>query len=276
MQSPTAIALRALVMLLFLIAVPVIAIFNGQIREAAKAWLDGRSAVAAPAKPGANPASPAPLAGEVASQAPPYKSSAAALPGSVGPATPPAAAAKEKPKSDGGWMSPPQPVGSPAAKAELVDNKVRPANFEQPLARPGDVPNWPSPNDRGNSPHVLAVNPRVDEANAQLNVPNHSAGDQLAGRSPMPVEPRFDREPQSSAGESMQSMQQRLQELGATYYRLETWGAGGEQYRFYCMVAVGQDASFVRCFQAVDVDAMKAMQQVLAQTEAWRANRPAF
>lgn len=68
-----------------------------------------------------------------------------------------------------------------------------------------------------------------------------------------------------------QEIQHRLRELGATYYLLETWGPGGEQFRFHCQVAVAGNSSYARSFEAVGANALEAMEEVLQQVELWRA-----
>ncbi len=64
--------------------------------------------------------------------------------------------------------------------------------------------------------------------------------------------------------------QQRLREFGATYYVLEATGPKGDQFRFHCKIALPNSPGFERHFEATDVDATKAMQNVLQQVEAWR------
>jgi hypothetical protein len=66
---------------------------------------------------------------------------------------------------------------------------------------------------------------------------------------------------------------QRLRDLGATYYLLETWGRNGELYRFHCKMAVAGSRSYTRHFEATSADAALAMRSVLEQVEAWRAGR---
>jgi len=66
---------------------------------------------------------------------------------------------------------------------------------------------------------------------------------------------------------------QRLRDLGATYYLLETWGRNGELYRFHCKMAVAGGQGFTRHFEATSGDAALAMRSVLEQVEAWRAGR---
>ena len=63
---------------------------------------------------------------------------------------------------------------------------------------------------------------------------------------------------------------QRLRALGATQYRLETWGVSGELYRFRAMVAVAGRTSHNRYFQATDADSLCAFERVVEQVEQWR------
>jgi hypothetical protein len=65
----------------------------------------------------------------------------------------------------------------------------------------------------------------------------------------------------------------RLRELGATYYLLETWGNEGQRFRFHCKMAIGGNPSYTRHFEATDREALQAMARVLADVEGWRAGR---
>jgi len=67
-------------------------------------------------------------------------------------------------------------------------------------------------------------------------------------------------------------IQQRLRELGATYYVLETWGDRGEYYRFHARMALGTGEDHVRHFDATDTDPLAAMARVLSEVERWRAS----
>ena len=70
-------------------------------------------------------------------------------------------------------------------------------------------------------------------------------------------------------------MEQRLRQLGATYYLLETWGTTGDRYRFLCKMALAGSADYDRnrIFQATAADPLRAMQNVLEQVEQWRSGR---
>jgi len=48
------------------------------------------------------------------------------------------------------------------------------------------------------------------------------------------------------------AMQDRLRQLGATYYLLETWGNQRQFYRFYCQMAVGGNSSYTHYFEATN------------------------
>ena len=65
------------------------------------------------------------------------------------------------------------------------------------------------------------------------------------------------------------AIQDRLRQLGATYYLLESWGNQQQLYRFYCKMAVGGSADYTRCFEATDAEPLQAMVQVLRQVETW-------
>ncbi len=68
-------------------------------------------------------------------------------------------------------------------------------------------------------------------------------------------------------------MERRLRELGATYYLLETWGNESEHYRFHCKMAIANNATHTRQFEATDTDPLRAMGRVVEQVEAWRTGR---
>lgn len=64
----------------------------------------------------------------------------------------------------------------------------------------------------------------------------------------------------------------RLRELGAVYYLLETWGNDGQRFRFHCKMAISGNPNHTRHFEAIDRDALQAMGKVLAEVETWRAD----
>jgi len=66
-------------------------------------------------------------------------------------------------------------------------------------------------------------------------------------------------------------VQERLRELGATHYQLESWSNEPPLYRFCCKMAIGGNASYTRYFEATHANAVQAMNLVLDQVETWRS-----
>jgi hypothetical protein len=73
----------------------------------------------------------------------------------------------------------------------------------------------------------------------------------------------------AKASADIDDIPKRLQQLGATYYVLESWGNDQLLYRFYCKMAVMENSNFTHCFEATDSDPRQAMQSVLRQVESW-------
>lgn len=61
-----------------------------------------------------------------------------------------------------------------------------------------------------------------------------------------------------------------LRQLGATYYRLEKWGDDGGLFRFQCKMSVGGDPHVNRHFEATDADANRAIEYVVQHVRQWR------
>jgi hypothetical protein len=73
------------------------------------------------------------------------------------------------------------------------------------------------------------------------------------------------------AGDQFTTIQQRLRQLGATWYALETWGNEG-RFHFTCRVSVDGNPSLNRLFQASDAEAIQAMAKVLRDVERWKSS----
>lgn len=69
-----------------------------------------------------------------------------------------------------------------------------------------------------------------------------------------------------------EAIQQRLRQLGAIYYMLESWGHEGN-YRFICRIAIDGNPEYTRYFEATGHDGLTAMNGVLQQVEAARQLR---
>ncbi len=68
-----------------------------------------------------------------------------------------------------------------------------------------------------------------------------------------------------------ESVQRRLQELGAVYFRLEDTGETPGRYRFRCELPLPGNATYLRPFEHADADPDRAMQAVLDEVELWLA-----
>lgn len=73
--------------------------------------------------------------------------------------------------------------------------------------------------------------------------------------------------------EQVASIEQRLQALGAAQYQLEPWGNSGRLYRFWCEVDLDGSQRRLQHWEAIDVDPVAAMRDVLGQIETWTAQR---
>lgn len=67
--------------------------------------------------------------------------------------------------------------------------------------------------------------------------------------------------------------EQRLREMGATYYRLEAWGSDGSFYRCSCSVPLSPRSRATRHFESIEAAPSQAIDAVMKQVETWRAKR---
>jgi hypothetical protein len=267
MQSSTAIAIRALVMLIVLISVPLFAIFGKNLPEVIKGLLDGRSLVLTPSSgqnTAGNTAAPSnPFAQSVPYRATPDSGGSSAAAGGensadvrssragAGPlATQPAsfqAPSEAAPIGQDAFANRDLKVGPAPASVNSANGRMEPAQPRfgntmdtslSPSDRQWGTPATTRPNEMAAAPVVLP--------NATTN-----AGDEKFHRA-----------------------EARLRELGATYYMLESWGADNSQYRFVCKMAMNGNPGMNQFFQATKNDAWGAMEDVLAQVEQWRTQPP--
>jgi hypothetical protein len=122
------------------------------------------------------------------------------------------------------------------------------------------------------------------EANAILSVPARPivalgdpsagvipAGYDAPGDSARPLAPAAQASPTI---EPFTAIQNRLRQLGATYYLLESWGTQQQLYRFHCRIAVGGNPDYTHYFEATGVDPLATMAQVVQQVESRRGALP--
>jgi hypothetical protein len=74
----------------------------------------------------------------------------------------------------------------------------------------------------------------------------------------------------ASQKQTFEKIGDRLKQLGVTDYRLESWGNGGKLFRFECRVALDRAGNLTQQFEATHTDPVQAMLTVLYKIESWR------
>ena len=248
MQSSAVMAIRATVLLVCLVAVPVIAVCGKNAPEVVKSFL--RDYTGGPAK--------APAADTDSTDAPVFR------PGLL------AAAAGSKVAQTGG----PAPLSAhdSLASAQALGNAGPPRPLSTPSSGPiAALQPRPSTNGQTGAPISTAdgqPGPEVTRVGHQVE--NPVAG--LNGSDPrIAPGPRGTESTNRFPPDYFRSAETRLRALGATYYLLETLGPTGDQYRFICKVAAQGQPQQMLAFFAVESDALAAMNNVVRQVESWRS-----
>lgn len=264
MQSSTMVALRTMVMVTCLVAVPLAAVVGTALPKVLKSALHGETASFASRtdSPGVviedepqSPAVRAPLlAGEVAeasSEAAPDDEPPADHPVPVARITavrpaaggPVATVTDVRPSTGGSvaqtaplWSAPPRTArssgGPPTATQSRAPRPLLKTDYTPPPVQPAAI--------------------RVDDgADAPLASLHRPAG----------------------PNDSFARSERRLRELGATHYRLETWGARGEFYRCTCNIPMRPRSPAARHFEGIEPAPSEAIDAVIRQVEHWRAER---
>jgi hypothetical protein len=117
-------------------------------------------------------------------------------------------------------------------------------------------------------PAPLLTTPSDERAPARADKTLPSIG---AFENPLPQP-----EPVSGEAVGLPQMYARLEELGASNPQLTPWGKSGQLYRFHCRAALHDAPTCVRHFEAVAVEPVAAVEQVVAKVKAWRAGDAAL
>jgi hypothetical protein len=247
MQSSTAIAFRALVMLICMISIPLFAIFGRDLPQILKNLVAGRLVIRVTDSDPAETKAPAPLVAT---------SSAAPL------AKPSSPFSEQVPYRAGG--NDPSAEGARLAAVNPSGDRRENTGSSRPSETPSSTPAPPASFSAEPTSRPIGQNPAAGDASPP-GVP--AAGAELAGAAAAPQQPV-----DAIAGnEQFRQALGRLRQLGATHYMLETWGSDNNQYRFTCKVALDGNSSATRYFQAIEGDPWRALQSVLQQVEAWKA-----
>lgn len=81
--------------------------------------------------------------------------------------------------------------------------------------------------------------------------------------------------PDDEVADTVAAIEQRLRQLGASYYLLERWGHRRSLYRFQCRMPLKDDPNHYTQFQAIEDQPLRAMQDVLRRIEAWQSTATA-
>ena len=146
------------------------------------------------------------------------------------------------------YTEPPLIQAPPLRPAPLIEQNPTTAPFPSTAAAPNVIKamNWP------------------DEAES-TTIPIPSVIRETASAA-VPAVPVAEPSPQ----QSFPRLEIELQSLGVKYYRLEKWGSRSELFRCCCYVTATEPYSYQKCFQAIDRDEIRAMEQVITKIKAWQ------
>jgi len=248
--------MRAVIMMACLIAIPLAALFGRGVPDFVKQLLQQHLGLNIASAAASLPESPVFIPSGHTQGVPTATPVNTAIPGALAPA---GAAAHPflPPMSPPGNVAP-VPVGPcPAPTSEQTGSMVIPVGYQGPVA---GAPGVSSP---------------AGAASVASEAVVGAAGPQSAELAPPPsvYQRRPDLVPVQPA-DSLAQLHARFRQLGATYSLLESWGAQGDQYRFYCKMAIGGSSTYTRYFEAIDCDPLRVMTTVLREVEAWRAGEP--
>jgi hypothetical protein len=255
MQSSTAVVFRALVMLACLVAIPLAAVVGKSLPKMVKGLVDGHWR-----------GQSASASGSLV-EAPRFQPAARADTPSGVVAQPPSRDWRQ-PQLQGGqsvssWQGSPgtSPViqagyETPVGEAPRVLDPVRASGGSRDLGGPRPATSAVVPVPREQS----AISPGTRQSSVAASQQPVGPGDQAGQVVP-------------SANDQFTAIQDRLRQLGATYYLLESWGNRQQLYRFYCKMAVGGNPNYTHYFEATDSDPLQAMARVLKEVETWLSGR---
>jgi hypothetical protein len=241
MQSPTGVLFRTLVMLACLVAIPMAALFSSSLPKMVTAILEGRWPLGTSSAPGQQSGTPEPA---------PCNPNGGVIATPAEPASPL-------------WQTcPPKRGDIPGDTFAMPPSAVTAAAYEATIAPSGGTSEAKSA--------VAAAFP--DSIGSQASASNVAGPAAAVAPASAEASSSGHRDNLTQA-DSFTQIQQRLRQLGATYYLLETWGNQRELYRFYCEIPIGGSPNFVHHVEATHAEPLQAMAQVLQEVESRQAAR---
>ena len=300
--SSSMVALRTIVMIAFLVAIPLMAVIGAGLPDSLRTAMQGDSTKSHSSAPASRPNETQPgttaLADSSAASEQLLEQSERTLPApSAGdpfnsahptgdpPTQPPATAAtptnfNRAPRAS---ITDVRSSAGAAPRARIV--QVRAVDDASVLHAPAPAPTAPlwapaprtaaSPRGRNTTAHFepSEARPRTAPAKAtQRGIPDASLHATAYSTPAAPQTAAALGEAQRPpASDAFARGEQRLRQYGATRYRLESWGESGELFRCSANVSLPNHRSGARHFEATAASPSQAIDRLLEQVEAWRA-----
>lgn len=263
MQSSTMVALRTMVMVTCLVAVPLAAVIGTALPKVLKSAWQGQPVAVSQEKE----ESP----GMTRAQEPPPLAHAPLLADEPGQ-TAPTVAADEAPPISAAPLARITAVRPAPADPVAIITDVRPVSSGE-IAQ--TAPLWnASPRSarssatRQTTAHSLTARPLLKTDYSPPSPTTARATTVGADDAPLASLER-----PAGPNDSFARSERRLRELGATHYRLETWGSQGELYRCTCNIPVRPRSAAARHFESIEPAPSAAIDAVIRQVEHWRAEQ---
>ena len=251
-QSSTVTTFRAFVMLVCVLLIPLAAVCGTSFPSVVKAIQNGRCPTLADFR------GPAEITKNSLSEAPRFVPASTPAANPTFPSTQPGVSAQ------------------PFSHTNVADSSVVPVSYEAPIATLLGQPTTFPQNKNAESPDFAAAgNPGLAKLRPDIAILPSAPGGGTPGSAAYVAQPAVGASQVPPNGPSnpdatFKLIQDRLKQLGATYYLLEAWGDQKDAYRFYCRMPIGGNPQVWRPFQNVDPDPLKAMANVLQQIEDWQ------
>jgi hypothetical protein len=301
-SSSSMVALRTIVMIAFLVAIPLMAVIGAGLPDSLRNAMQGDSArshaAAAAARPNETQPGATALADSSAATEPLLEPGERTLPAPA----PGGSIENARPAGEQPGMPPPTAAMAPnfnrAPRASITEVRtsaggaprarivqVRAVDDSTTLQAPAPAPTAPlwapaprtaaSPRGRNTTAHFepSEVRPRAPQRKApKRNIPDAALQATAYSTPAAPWAKSASAEDQPPpASDAFARGEQRLRQYGATHYRLESWGENGELFRCSANVALPNHRYGARHFETTAASPSQAIDRLLEQVESWRA-----
>ncbi|HVX13476.1 MAG TPA: hypothetical protein VHC22_19990 [Pirellulales bacterium] len=292
MQSSPMVALRTMIMIVCLVAVPLAAVFGTALSAAVKSACGIRDTNQSWSPPVVVEEEPPARAGTHALAADNAAPAAEApKPETIGPALPILPRARITGVRAVADAAPPgvpeaaepvietAPLWNPAPRTASTSHERQTTTHFVPSSPPQHRPHplafaARQPATRGDDSDIMVLRRRPDRRGEALQKTAYSPPDDadLSAQADDQLEPVDRTAPVDSLADNpLAESERRLRDMGATYCRLEAWGADGKFYRCSCNIPMSPRGRATRHFEAIESAPSQAIDAVIRQVEAWRS-----